>query len=108
MLHHQFRHFTLPPATVTEITLSLMKCGGSHLGATIPQPIRHVAICIEVEVFPQGVEMGHVPMVDRYIFTKYSELFKINALRGNMEAMKNAWVFLINGSRRRILSKDLY
>jgi len=48
----------------------------------------------EVVMFLQGVEMGHIIMIDRYIFSKYPELLRIRALRDNMANMNAAWEFL--------------
>jgi hypothetical protein len=41
----------------------------------------------EVIMFLQGVEMGHISMIESYIFGKYTELSRMRALRDNMEAM---------------------
>ncbi|UUW06596.1 VP5 [Cat Tien Hospitalitermes Lispi-like virus] len=48
----------------------------------------------EVVMFLQGVEMGHIVMIDKYIFSKYPELLRIRSIRDNMDAMNNAWAFL--------------
>jgi len=45
-------------------------------------------------MFLQGVEMGHIVMIDRYIFSKYPELLRIRALRDNMANMNSAWDYL--------------
>lgn len=55
---------------------------------------RVASIFREVIMFLQGVEMGHIIMIDRYIFGKYPELLRIRSLRDNMEAMNNAWTYL--------------
>ena len=40
-------------------------------------PDRISAIFREFVLFLQGVEMGHIIMIDRYIFSKYPELLRI-------------------------------
>uniref|UniRef100_A0AAT9JFM3 Nucleocapsid protein n=1 Tax=Macrotermes bellicosus lispivirus 1 TaxID=3133480 RepID=A0AAT9JFM3_9MONO len=70
---------------------------------------RIAAIFREVVMFLQGVEMGHIIMIDRYIFAKYPELLRIRALRDNMEAMNNAWTYLASlDPGERYFAKLLY
>ncbi|QQM16273.1 hypothetical protein 3 [Jimsystermes virus] len=57
-------------------------------------PDRISSIFREVVMFLQGVEMGHIIMIDKYIFSRYPELLRIRSLRDNMEAMNNAWSYL--------------
>jgi hypothetical protein len=52
------------------------------------------ALFREIVMFLQGVEMGHIIMIDRYLFSKYPELLRIRSLRDNMEAINNAWLYL--------------
>jgi hypothetical protein len=60
-------------------------------------------------MFLQGVEIGHILMIDRYIFGKYPELLRIRALRDNMEAMNNAWNYLSSlNPGERYFAKILY
>jgi hypothetical protein len=54
------------------------------------------AIFHEIVMFLQGVEMGHILMINHYIFGKYPELLRIRALRDNMEAMNHAWAYLVS------------
>ena len=70
---------------------------------------RFAAVLKEVLVFLQGVEMGHILMIDRYIFSKYPELLRITLLRDNMTAMNRAWDFLASLSAgERFFAKILY
>lgn len=55
---------------------------------------RFGAVLREVLVFLQGVEMGHILLIDRYIFGKYPELLRIRALRDNMGAINKALEYL--------------
>jgi hypothetical protein len=38
--------------------------------------------------------MGHIIMINRYIFRKYPEFLRMRSLHDNMEAMNNAWTYL--------------
>jgi len=70
---------------------------------------RFAAVLKEVLVFLQGVEMGHILMIDRYIFSKYPELLRIRLLRDNMAAMNRAWEFLASlPAGERFFAKILY
>jgi hypothetical protein len=70
---------------------------------------RLAAIFREVIMFLQGVEMGHILMIDRYIFGKYPALLRITALRDNMEAMNRAWAYLVSlDPGDRYFAKILY
>ena len=63
----------------------------------------------EVIMFLQGVEMGHILMIDRYIFSKYPELLRIRSLRDNMESMNTAWAYLASlEPGERYFAKILY
>ena len=67
------------------------------------------AIFREVIMFLQGVEMGHILMIDRYIFSKYPELLRIRSLRDNMESMNTAWAYLASlEPGERYFAKILY
>ena len=67
------------------------------------------AIFLEVIMFLQGVEMGHILMTDRYIFSKYPERLRIRSLRDNMESMKTAWAYLASlEPGERYFTKNLY
>jgi hypothetical protein len=60
-------------------------------------------------MFLQGVEMGHILMIDKYIFGRYPEFLRIRALRDNMEAMNNAWHYLSSlEPGERYFAKILY
>ena len=37
--------------------------------------------------------MGHIIMMDRYIFAKYFEVLETRSLRDNMEVMNNVWSY---------------
>jgi hypothetical protein len=70
---------------------------------------RLAAVFREVIMFLQGVEAGHILIIDRYIFGKYPELLRIRALRDNMEAMNRAWAYLVSlDPGERYFAKLLY
>jgi len=67
------------------------------------------AVFREVLIFLQGVEMGHIIMIDRYLFSKYPELLRIRVLRDSMLAMNRAWEFLASlDPGERFFAKILY
>jgi hypothetical protein len=67
------------------------------------------ALFREIVMFLQGVEMGHIIMIDRYLFSKYPELLRIRSLRDTMEAINNAWVYLASlDPGERFFAKILY
>jgi len=70
---------------------------------------RYGAVLREVLVFLQGVEMGHIILIDRYIFSKYPELLRIRSLRDSMIAMNKAWEYLASlPAGERFFAKILY
>lgn len=70
---------------------------------------RFAAVFREVLIFLQGVEMGHILMIDKYIFSKYPELLRIRSLRDNMAAMNTAWEYLASVEEdERFFVKILY
>jgi hypothetical protein len=60
------------------------------------------AIFREIVMFLQGVEMGHILMIDRYIFGKYSEFIRM----GLLEIVRPRRKLLFSRDERAALNRN--
>lgn len=64
-------------------------CAACARGTTV-----YNALFREVDNFLSGVEMGHIMMIDRYLFKRYRELLRWRLLADCTEQMILAWTYL--------------